>query len=123
VAAVEIFTFPWSLLAMVVGSACGRFASVRLVGFAWQCRWLFLAIAAVDLYTRRHWPGLVMLLLTSIATITTSRWNKAWGDRRIAMADDLERPQRAAASKLRSDVSARPAGRRASRPSSSRGVR
>jgi hypothetical protein len=52
---------------------------------------LFLVLAAADLYRQAHWPGLVMLLLAAIATVTTPHWNRSWANHQIAMADAFER--------------------------------
>jgi len=90
VATVEVFCLPWSILADVVGRLFGSIASVPLVGFSWRCRWLFVGLAAFDLYGRGHWPGLAMLLLTATMTVTVPRWNRDWTNRQTALADDLE---------------------------------
>ena len=90
VAAVEVFCLPWSILA-VVGRAVARpVASLRLPLSAWHARWLFVGLAAADLYRQEQWPGLVMLLLAAIATVTTPRWNRSWASRQVAMADAFE---------------------------------
>jgi hypothetical protein len=90
VAAVEVFCAPWALLAIVASTLTGPIAGRRLVGYAWRVRWLFVVLAAADLDGRGHWPGLVMLLLVAVATVTTPRWNRAWVARQAAMADRAE---------------------------------
>jgi hypothetical protein len=70
-----------------------------LTGFAWRAaRWVFLALAAGDLYSRELWPGLGMLVLVAVATVTTPRWNRAWDVRQREMADAFEREHGAASS-------------------------
>ena len=53
----------------------------------WRIRWLFFALAAIDLYGRSYWVALVMLGLVATATVTTPRWNRAWTARQTAMAE------------------------------------
>ncbi len=91
VAAVAVFCAPWALLAIIASTLTGPVASLGLVRLAWRVRWLFLALAAVDLYGRGHWPGLVMLALVAVATVTTPRWNRAWTARQAAMTDQAGR--------------------------------
>lgn len=90
VAAVEVWCAPWSLLATVARTVSLPVARIPLVEFAWRARWLFVALAAGDLYGRAHWPGLVMLALVAVATVTTPRWDRAWNKHQAAMADGLE---------------------------------
>lgn len=90
VAAVEVLCLPWSILATVATAVSRPVASLRLPALAWHARWLYLALAAADLYRQAHWPGLVMLLLAAIATVTTPRWNRSWANRQLAMADAFE---------------------------------
>ena len=90
VAAVEVFCAPWSLLATAASALARPVAGIPLVGFAWRVRWLFVVLAAGDLYGRAHWPGLVMLVIVAVATVTTPRWDRAWNEHQAAMADDFE---------------------------------
>ncbi|MCW3159460.1 hypothetical protein [Micropruina sonneratiae] len=89
-ASVNLFCLPWSLMAIAARTVCRPVRSIRLAGFAWRVRWLFVALAVVDLYQRGHWPGLVMLILVATATITTPRWNLAWSRRQEAMSEAAE---------------------------------
>lgn len=91
VAAVELFSLPWTILATVTHAIVRPVSSLRLPALAWHARWLFLVLAAADLYRQAHWPGLVMLLLAAIATVTTPHWNRRWANHQIAMADAFER--------------------------------
>ena len=91
VAAVEVFCAPWSLLATLARTVSLPVARIPLVGFAWRARWLFVVLAAGDLYGRAHWPGLVMLVIVAVATVTTPRWDRAWNKHQAAMADYFER--------------------------------
>ena len=91
VAAVAVFCAPWALLAIIASTLVGPVSSLGLVRFGWRIRWLFLALAAVDLYGRGHWPGLVMLALAAVVTVTTPRWSRAWTARQAAMADQAAR--------------------------------
>jgi len=90
VAAVDVFCAPWALLRIVASTLTGPVASLGLARFSWRIRWLFVVLAAVDLCGRGHWPGLVMLLLVAVATVTTPLWNRAWADQRAAMTDQAE---------------------------------
>lgn len=90
VASVNLFCLPWSLMAMATRTLCRPVPSIRLAGFAWQLRWLVIALAVVDLYQRGHWPGLVTLVLLATATITTPRWNQAWHRRKVAIIEAAE---------------------------------
>lgn len=90
VAAVDVFCIPWSLLARGAREVCRSIGGVRLIGFAWQLRWLVVGLAAVDLSGRADWAGLVMLLLAATATVTTPRCNRAWTRRQQAMAHAAE---------------------------------
>lgn len=90
VPAVEVFCLPWSILASVARAVARPVASLRLPVLAWHARWLFVGLAAADLYRQEQWPGLVMLLLAAIATVTTPRWNRSWASRQVAMADAFE---------------------------------
>lgn len=90
VPAVEVFSLPWSILASVARAVARPVASLRLPVLAWHARWLFVGLAAADLYRQEQWPGLVMLLLAAIATVTTPRWNRSWTSRQVAMADAFE---------------------------------
>ena len=90
VAAVEVFCLPGSILARTARAIARPVASLRLPTLAWHARWLIVALAAADLYRQAHWPGLVMLLLAAIATVTTPRWNRSWANHQIAMADAFE---------------------------------
>ncbi len=96
VAAGEVFCAPWALLAIVASTLAGPVAGRRLVGFAWRIRWLFVILAAIDLYGRGHWPGLVMLVLLAAATVTTPRWSRAWAIRRAEMTARHDGPGMAA---------------------------
>lgn len=97
VAAVDVFCAPWALLAIIASTLAGPVAGFPLVGFAWRIRWLFIILAAVDLYGRGHWPGLVTLALVAAATVTTPRWSRAWAVRRAEMTAQLDRPDKDAA--------------------------
>ena len=88
VASVTVFCLPWSVLAGIVTSLRLRVTS-RLTRFAWQIRWLFIVAALVELWQQQHWPGLIVLTLTAIATVTTPRWSTAWAHHRAAMVDQL----------------------------------
>lgn len=90
VAAVEVFCLPWSILASVARAVARPVAFLRLPVLAWHARWLFVGLAAADLYGQEQWPGLVMLLLAAIATVTTPRWSRDWAKHKIAMADAFE---------------------------------
>jgi hypothetical protein len=92
VAAVEVFCAPWALLAIVASTLAGPVAGRRLVGFGWRIRWLFVVLAAIDLYGRGQWPGLVMLVLLAAATVTAPRWSRAWAVRRAEMTARRDRP-------------------------------
>jgi|GEM_PF-3180670 len=98
VAAIEVFCTPWSLLALAVRAVSRPAMSMPLVGFAWRARWVFFVLAAGDLYSRALRPGLVMLVLVAVATVTTPRWNRAWDVRQREMADAFEREHGAASS-------------------------
>lgn len=101
VAAVEVFCAPWALLAIVASTLAGPVATARPVRFAWRARWLFVTLAAVDLYGRGHWPGLVMLLLVAAATVTTPRWNRAWASRQTELTNQPEHLGTATAHRVR----------------------
>jgi hypothetical protein len=118
VAAVEVFCAPWALLTIVGSTLAGPVAGRRLVGFAWRIRWLFVILAAIDLYGRGHWPGLVMLVLLAAATVTTPRWSRAWAIRRAEMTACHDGPGMAAA--RGHDASTSP-GRTPARPAVRRG--
>ena len=89
-AAGEGCCLPWSILASVARVVARPVASLRMPVLAWRARWVFVALAAADLYRQAHWPGLVMLLLAAIATVTTPRWNRSWAKNQIAIADAFE---------------------------------
>lgn len=121
VAVVEVFCLPWSILASVARAVSRPVASLRLPALAWHARGLFLALAAADLYRHAHWPGLVMLLLAAIATVTTPRWNRSWANRQLAMVDAFESDHPTTpASQSRSSATT-PHGVRAGRPAVLRG--
>ena len=90
VAAVEVWCAPWSLLATAARALASPVAGIPLIRFAWRARWLFVALAAADLYGRADLPGLVMLVFVAIATVTTPRWDRAWNKHQLAMADGSE---------------------------------
>jgi len=118
VATVEVFGAPWALLTIVAGTLAGPVEGRRLVGFAWRIRWLFVILAAIDLYGRGHWPGLVMLVLLAAATVTTPRWSRAWAIRRAEMTVRHDRPGTGAA---RSHDASTSPGRAPARPKVRRG--
>ncbi|MGC3995492.1 MAG: hypothetical protein QM779_15475 [Propionicimonas sp.] len=121
-AAVEVFCLPWSILASVGRAVSRPLASLRLPTLAWHGRWLFVALAAADLYRQAHWPGLVMLLLAAIATVTTPRWNRSWAGRQIVMVDAFESDHPTTpASQSRSGATT-PRRVRAGRPADTRGA-
>jgi hypothetical protein len=119
VGAVSVFCAPWALLEIIAGTLTGPVASLGLVRFAWRIRWLFLALAGIDLYGRGHWPGLIMLALVAVATLTTPRWNRAWAARQAAMTDQAGRL--ADGSTITDGIDHRLAGRPAPRPVPRRG--
>lgn len=121
VAAVELFCLPWSILATVALVIARPVASLRLPVLAWRVRWLFVALAAVDLYRQEHWPGLVMLLLAAVATVTTPRWNRTWTSHQIALADAFEAGHSTTASVPTASSARTPHRVRAGRPFAPRG--
>jgi hypothetical protein len=120
VAAVELFCVPWSILATVARAIARPVSSLRLPALAWHARWLFIALAAIDLYRQAHWPGLVMLLLIAIATVTTPRWDRNWINHQVAMADAFEREQ-AVSERTRTSSATAPGPVRARRSTAPRG--
>ncbi len=105
VAGVAVFCAPWALAAIVVSTLAGRFGSVRLVRFAWRIRWLVFVLAAIDLYGRGSWVALVMLGWVAAATVTTSRWNRAWAARQAAMAEASQQADAGAPNNVRTGPS------------------
>lgn len=85
VAFVRLFCLPWAALAFVarpVRVLAGRFRPLA---------WVFAVLAGVDLYRRGEWFPMMLLALVAIATVTTPRFDRAWGARRQAMAEDTVR--------------------------------
>ena len=118
VATVDVFCAPWALLEIVAITLAGRVATAPLVRFAWRARWLFVVLAGIALYGRGHWPGLVMLTLVAVATVTTPRWNRAWAVRQTQLRDQHEHPNTGTAI---ARGSGRPSSRVPARPMSGRG--
>ena len=85
VAAVQLFCLPWTVLALVARPA--GVVARRLRPLAWLCA----LMAAGDLYWRGEWLAIVLLALVVVATVTTSRFDRAWAVRHQAMADDAVR--------------------------------
>lgn len=87
VAAAELFTLPWSVLAAIVQPAAHRARRLPLATASWHGRWLFLGLAVVDLVQRGLWVSVAMLVLVGIATVTTPCWNRAWAACQTSLAE------------------------------------
>ena len=85
VAAVQLFCLPWAVLAFVARPAS------MLAGRLRPLAWVFVLLAAGDLYRRGEWFPMVLLVLVAVGTVTTPRFDRAWAARCQVMVDDAVR--------------------------------